>query len=582
LNQSAEDEASSTGSADYLMRGLAKELCAVSLASVVMAIKYSEGRVLDETQLERVNDLISISNEFLEYSLPPVTSSADLFSTSFVSKVESLMKLCGLIWNEFGLERLRDFVNIRRVHFHAVCMLSANDFSAQNSLLKSLGPLLNERDFGGIMANLVVSETLTATEELEAYYLIHAAELATSDRFGQNVRNQLSLAAILAGHLYNYPLDPFIENLLFERSDLASLLVRFLKSLPEEALEDIYLRLMNVSNSATDRNNAGAIIAGITGFAVSIESADAKMSVEALLETFATEQNIREGLAIDVPTVLAGWSKRKDLWLYPGLLTTLFLKGYGSALLENEAVALLANRTPANDQFNTYFLLSISLAGHVLAQKNGQGNRSIVKDYLKESVEKWKSNSSADTNVRSFRLLYHLDPARAKDYMKEIERWQMIKLERDHLKSLPRLLSHGQLFLVFQYYFDAMEFWGLRADIAPQDLVKQINIPPDERRTRARDWRASGAAVPDPMIGKGIGAVVSARFLTIGSDLFSAPTSEDANFDREREMVNQRAGSQLHNLLGLILGLPELPMPAKDLIRSHSQRLASYTLPTGP
>ncbi|HEX3227463.1 MAG TPA: hypothetical protein VHQ95_00780, partial [Pyrinomonadaceae bacterium] len=583
LNRGARGDDATSGSTDYLMGGLARELCAMALASVVMANKYSDGHALDEKQIERVNDLIRISNEFLEDSLPRVSTSSDLFSSQLVSKVESLMKLCGLIWNEFGLERLRDFMNIRRVHFHAVCMMSTpDDSSAQNALVKSLGQLLNEPDFSGIMANLVVSESLTFTQELEVYYLIHAAELGLSDRFGQNVRNQLCLAAILAGHHFSYPLDPFTEHLLVERSDLASLLLRYLKSVPEEALESAYLKLMNATKLVNERNTGAAMIGVIAAFANTIKSPEVKLQVAALLDSFETEQQIRKGLAIDVPALLSGWSDRTKLWLYPGLLSTLFGEGYGSAVLQKEAVALLENRDPANDQFNTYFLLSISLAQHLLGEKNGHKERLIVKNYLKTSLEKWKFSSSADTNVRSFQLLYYLEPTQASDYKTEIDKWQMVKLERDHLKSLPRLLKHGQLFLVFQYYCDAMGFWGLRADIGSDEAAKQINIPSDERRKRACNWRAAGAPIPEPLIGKGLSAVVSSRFLTIGSDLFSAPISEDANFDREREMLNDRAKAHLHNLLGLILGLPDLPLPAKDLIRGYTQRLETYTLPTGP
>jgi hypothetical protein len=579
LNRGGTKRSGFSDGADYLMKGFAKELCALALASVLMANKYSDGRLLDKTQLERINDLIRISNDFLEYSLPLVSTAEDLFSTELVPKVESLMKVCGLIWNEFGLDRLRDFMNIRRIYFHAVCTPHApDDFPAYNSLLNSLGPLLQERDFGGIMANLGISESLSSMAELKTYYLNHAAQLTLSDSFGQNVRNQLCLAAILVGHSFSYPVDPFVEQLIFERADLASLLLRFLKSVPDYALEREVLKLINISKLTTKPESGARIIELVTAFAASIQSPDAKMQVQALLDTFVTEQEIKKGIGVDVPKLLGTWSTRKDVWLYPGLLNELFANGYGSAEIKEDALSLLQGRDPALDDYNTYFLLSITLSHYLATEKSERAEQLIAAQYLKESIGKWEE-SSADTKLRAYQLLYRMDPAAGKEYLAEIQKCHLIIIERDHLKRLPQLLAHGQLFLVFQYYFEVMQFWGLGSDIPGEELEKQINIPPDEKRGRAREWLKGGAVIPQPVIGRGASAVVASKFLALGSYLFSAPNSGDPAYDHQRQTFNEYAKSHVPELFLLILALPDLPVPVKDLFRSHSQRLQSYTLP---
>jgi hypothetical protein len=146
---------------DYLMNGLAKELAALSLASVLTAERYSSeyGIALTDRQVKDFNGIIQLNNDVLEYSLPEVTSAEDFRSVALVEKIESLMKLCELIWRHFGTERLADFMTIRRVLFSARCSeRHKNSFTSNRTLQQHVGPVMNQNDFAGILANLTISD----------------------------------------------------------------------------------------------------------------------------------------------------------------------------------------------------------------------------------------------------------------------------------------------------------------------------------------------------------------------------------------------------------------------------------------
>jgi len=565
---------------DYLMNGLAKELCAISLGSVLVANSYLEGSTVSDDQITRINDLIRISNDFLDYSLPEISTPADLSSPEVIEKVDSLMKLCGIIWSEFGLERLRDFMNIRRIHFNAVCAhLAANDFPAYNSLLQSVGQIINNQDFSGIMANLAISESFKSAEELAAYYLIHAAEIGLSDSFGSRLKDQLCLAVILQGSVYAYDLNVFLGHLVKEAPDQPSLLLRFLKTVPEDKIEGVALRLLNASKS-NGTNNTGASITEILGsFATGIASDDARKRIESLLEMFTLEATIAKGNAVDPQAVLESWADKKDLWFYPWVLETLINNGFSSPEVQRESLAILAARNPNIDSFNTYFLLSLSLATQFLNTNEAETKKQIAVEYLKEGIKKWENRVTAAIGLQIYKVLYQMDPQNRSSYLDEIHKWELIRIEGDHLKRLPRLLGQGRFFLVFQYYFESMEFWGLRTDIPSPELAAQLNIVPDQKRKLAKAWKAGNNSVPAPLIRLGGRLVVSSRFLSLGSYLFSAPNYQDATFEADRQSFDDLAKVKIAELFDMIIELPQLPISIKNLMRSHSQRLFSYTLP---
>jgi hypothetical protein len=157
-------------------------------------------------------------------------------------------------------------------------------------------------------------------------------------------------------------------------------------------------------------------------------------------------------------------------------------------------------------------------------------------------------------------------------YYREIEAWQEIKIQRDHLQRLPELAKQGKFFLIFVDYYQSMKFWGLRTELADEEYFSRISIPPNEKRKRATEWRRTGGQVPQPLIGRHL----SSEFLYLGYYIFNPPVDSDVDFNEARTNFNQIAARFFPNLLELIIGLRDLPEPIKRLLQTYARSLHEY------
>ncbi|HKV39720.1 MAG TPA: hypothetical protein VJX67_10955, partial [Blastocatellia bacterium] len=388
---------------DYLMNGLAKELCAISLAAVLTA-HHSLARhglsPVDTDMAARINKgIVQLSAQAVNYQLPAVHSAADLSSPELISKVDSLMNLCAIIWKKFALLDLSDLMAIRRIHFNAACRQDeSGDLPAYNSLIQSLGDAINDGDFSGIMANLAVAETLEAARELAAHYLIRAATIALNGNFGDQLKDQLAIVATAAGYSYGLRLDPFVNRLIAGTNGVPNLLFRFLKSIPEEQLESKMMAFLPASNSMARAEDGARTREILTAVAAGITSPEVKADVEALIDVFATGEAISRGEPVDAARIVEAWAGKEATWKYAWILQALLSNGYSTSELR-KASRLVLNREAAADKINSYFLLSL-----VLAQESARAiryhdrlNPGMAPDagaevaYLKASLPTWES-----------------------------------------------------------------------------------------------------------------------------------------------------------------------------------------------
>lgn len=576
----ASDESVDFAGTDCLMNGLAKELGAISLASTLIAASYfnSLGLPITAQQIEALNEIIKINNDLLGLSLPEVQNLDDLKLPQLLTKVDSLLNLCGVIWKHFGLERLSDFINIRRVHFKAVCLpATAEGLPSRASMLQSVGNSLNKADYAGILANIAAAESLASTGELAAYYLIRAAELALGTDFGKPIKDQLALAAIKASHTYDFNLDIFVRHIIADIAGQQTLLERFLNDVPEQNLVGEILALLNVARRTSDPADVERLMSILQQFVATIQDESMKKEVESLLEYHSIQQQLKKGEVIDLPALLHGWDNRKDLWLYASVLRLLLDHDYSLGKVKQESLSILA-RDPENDRYNTYFLLSLTLARKLPKLANGES--SIPFSYLKRGLDKWQSSLSAATNVQVYKAFYQWDPDNGDYYVTQILKWQVIKMEGDELKRLPRWIAERHFFLIFRYYFEALELWGLQASVSSADLAARLSIPPDQKRNQAASWKGTGAVVPQALAIAGGGhPVVNSDFLVMGSYLFTYPCADDSVFDGARSSYDDRAKSAVDELFQTIRQLPGLPGPMRDLMQSHHKMMSSYSLP---
>ncbi|HKV41559.1 MAG TPA: hypothetical protein VJX67_20310, partial [Blastocatellia bacterium] len=117
-------------------------------------------------------------------------------------------------------------------------------------------------------------------------------------------------------------------------------------------------------------------------------------------------------------------------------------------------------------------------------------------------------------------------------------------------------------------------------DASSGEVMARVNITAEQRRQQASQWRATNKTIPPPLMHRPKGPLVSSEFFVVGSYIFGVPVDQDASYNDQRMLFESAARLALPDLLNLVTDLPKLPQSVRDLMRSHSQRLLSYTLPS--
>jgi hypothetical protein len=574
-----EQGAEFAGGSDYVMSALEKELCALSLASVLTAERYASeyGVSLTEQQISDFNSVIQLNAKTLEYSLPEVKSAEDFRSEALVKKVDSLMKLCGIIWSHFGTEGLSEFMNIKRLIFSSLCFTEEQaKVPTHNSLLHSLGPVMNRNDFAGVMANLAIAEALGPTSAaLAANYSIRAADSALNAEFGKPIQDQLVLNAIASAHTFDYPLEAFVRHVAGEIPGQKSLLERLLASLRTEQIAGEVLLWMNLANDLKSEQDVERVLSALKNFAQTVSDEETRTDVESQIELFALRQLVKKGQPVNPTELLANWSNRKQLWAYAALLRLLLDNDYDQEEIREESLAIL-DRSPEHDGYSSYLLLSLSLARKL---KSTNGNSAIPVNYLIKGHPRWESDLSPSLNIEVYQVLGRLDPENRSFYNSEIQKWLVLDMEHKHLKRLPRLISMGHFFLVFRYYFQVLTFWGLKTELSHNELSERLSVVPEQRRSKAVGWKNAGGVVPEPLVRSEFVTFVNSDFLAMGSLLFDSPCLEDMEFEENRAAFDQVARGAIDRLFEVMINLPGLPPPIRELLEGYSRMMSSRIAP---
>lgn len=559
---------------DFLASGLAGELCAVALASIVMANQYlvRQGReVIDQPLLDQIKELFNFSAEISNLPLPTDLTPQKLTSSVLIKKIDAMLGFCSIVWDRFGLQRLLDFTNIRRVHFNAVCgegkHASERSF---DSLLESVGSAINDRGFTGLIANLVVADCLRQAGEIEAYYLRQAGLIALEGDFGPRLKQELSFAVIDEIHNLGYDLDEFLESVLEENGRNECFLLSLLDRLPEGYAGGRVLALTNAPSPSTPPEVVAKLEATIASYVERIRRPDEKREVDGLLRYFSLAEKVRRKEAADSSEILDSWKGLKDLPIYADVLDLIIANGSAPPEVFSESLSAL-DHDPLQDSYTSHLFLAMRRALHFL--KSGEADedaRAILVRYLRTGVERWKSELTAEVNVEIYRLLMSLDPEKKLYYFSEVQNWQYVALRRTQLERLPQLVAAGKFFLIFFDYTQTMLPWGLASDMEAKEFHARLAAPPEQKKERLIVWKNGGGEVPEPLGG---GDSVSGEFICLGHCLFNAPDDQGANFHDDREAFNRAAYRAISDLLDLITDLPALPNSIKELLQNYSKRL---------
>lgn len=580
-------EATTSQGMNFLMNGLAREIYAVTLASILTAyhhLLFTFGDLPfniilesnEKTLIGRISDIFEFSADFLDYRLPSISNYEDLRSLELSSKIDELLRFCGIIWNRFNLQHLHDYINLRRIQFNSVCKGIDSDFDVDvQPLLESVGLAINEKNFTGLITNVVIADCVKTTAELEAFYLRQAGLILLYEDFGDQLSHEFSLIVVYKSHSFRTDVSAFLHDLLEETSSQSSFLEQFLNTLPKDMVIAHVLEFVNCMRSMKGQGSAKKLEKTLRSFIDQIEPEEVKLEAESVVELSLMEQKFANDEMPSTTELLLQWKDRKDLWTYPSILSLLLINCSDSRL-EKEIISIL-DRDHQDDSYNSYLNLALALLEkHINADVFDDRNE-IPLMYLTNSIERWESKESVESNLRIFYVLYRLSEDRDEKnkYKSDLEKWHLHKLRRDLLQRLPDLLKQGQFFLVFQDHFRSMKDWGLRTDMSASDFMEQININEKEKVARATSWKKSGASVPDPLNGN----VVSGDFLYLGFYIFTPPNAQNPNFDDERYEFNKKASEALFDLIDLIAELPELPASIKSLLQNYSHSLSDYINP---
>jgi hypothetical protein len=554
---------------DFLASGLARELYTISLAAIVMANKLSvngKTTVADSHAVKEINELLRFSEEFFDEPLNKLQAPSSLTSKDFVTKISEAMKVCGIIWDRFELHSLRDYINVRKIHFNAVC---------------SIGSAINNRGFIGLTANLVVADCLRQAGSINAYYLHQAASMVVHEDFGLRLKNELSLLVLKKIHNLNYDFNLLLNNILEEVNGRESFLLRALKRLDKDLVSVVVLGLFNVIENSGRPGIIKRVKEIITPYASQIKWPDVKAEVEELLSYFSILERKNEGKSLEPSEIIEEWKERKGSDYYAGTLNLLIQSGHFSEDIERESSSVL-NTALAQDKYanTTYLYLAWSLIKH-LRQVN---EKHIPVEYLAKGIETWKFRINPDVCFEIYTFLSLALPAVA-HFKEQKEYWGLIKMRKMLLEQIPAWVNKGNYFFIFYDYCTTMiNSWGLKMSLKLEELKRSLETDFKEKRARLVEWKENGAIVPAPLSRH----KVSAEFLFLGEYLFgiynddkdghrSADGLDNDFLDNARTGFNLAARESMDSLLKMVMDLPQLPKSIKQLLLAFSEKLTVYT-----
>ena len=182
-------------------------------------------------------------------------TSADLRGT-----INESMTICRVVWNQFALQRLHDFLNIRRIHSMIVLKnLTPEDHTEFRPLLAAVDAMTAEGGYTALIANLAITVCLrSSSAELAAYYFCRAGSIAIQNHFGQQLQDELAYLAVANSHLYHWKLGSFMERILDEHVGRESVAATILRGVDEANLCSQVLRLLNASNGCLTRHSGAS------------------------------------------------------------------------------------------------------------------------------------------------------------------------------------------------------------------------------------------------------------------------------------------------------------------------------------
>jgi len=561
-------DAPKSSGVDFLSSGLAKELYSVALGAVLLGCRYA--REIDARTIKHVNDVVSFSNELMDFELKPVVTIEDLFSDRLVRQADQMLTFCEILWEGFGFNRLRDFMNLRRIHFNSMMLTGKYKNEMTDEVIReSLGTALSESNFTGLIANFVVADCLRQVGDIEALYLRRAGGILLSEAFDPELRHELCMAIINETSHLRQPLDDYISNVLTEDEENESYLLKFLKQASVQQADQWLLVLHNVAGAIGQADLKIRLKATFEAYVDSLETPEMKSRIEAFLAYHVLTDKIKANEPVLPGEVLHDWQDRKSSPFYAAVLYMMLSKHPTDLNLMTESIAAL-DHDPREDTNSSPLNLASTVVGIVVSSKQKDHvDLEIPLRFLRQAIELYSEEVSVSMNLHVYTLLYNADSAEYRNghYSKKEEWTKNILLTRNLQLLTSAMGTQKQYFLVFRDYYQTMRYWGLKAESVTHEAA--TGNGKQAAGFSFATWLQGDRTPPVPLIGNS----VSTEFLEIGNALFSSPNLEDATLHDSREQFDQVAREIMPKLLTVVIEL-DLPTSIKNLLRAYSERFS--------
>lgn len=556
---------------DFLREGLTREIGVIALTSAScgwLIVRGDHPHANLDRYVKRIADIAAVVQETLaDYPLCTIKSATSLESKELFRQLDSLMRMCGLIWQKTGVAQLASFMAIRRLSFNTICARPTSNRSRPSPLLEMVSVLSKQLDCTGLTANLEMARYLESISELSAHYVDQAARNVIKGELGSTLRVEMALVALLSNQTFEFDAGLLVEALL---DDETAPISRAFDGSAEDQVPGLVLAFYNISNKVSEPGLAVRLMEQAKQLEQGIESPQVREEIRRLHEYRSIRRRVDTIAPEAIGPLLDDWRTSRHLWPYAGLLNTLISGGPEHSGVVDEAERVL-DRDPEGDTFNSYFLLAISVARRLLLED--RADESAAVRYLVRSLDQWSSQVTVETNLAVYNLLVKLQGPEVDRYQLERARWQQIKIENDHLRRLPQLADRKEFFLLFHEYFDLMASWGISLDMADSEYYARLRCGEAKRRAELERWDAPMCARIEPVRVLNGKPTVSVDFLCIGSYLYSASIDGEAAFDERRRIINARAKHYLPLLLDAIRCMPDVPPFIAQVFNHHSRRL---------
>lgn len=565
-----------TTHSDILFTALGQEIYISVLAAIFIASSHfsaSTKKDFDPVLSKNIDDILEYGKNILGHSFSFKVNISTLDSPELLIEINSLLELSIKIWDRLGIKSVAAFARIRQYIFSFKSLdISHNDYSSIDPLLVSLSSALNEVGFVGILANLVVVDSLSSVHEISAHFANMALRLIGKGGFGSKL-NSIIASLVLRYYAGFAPNVELTNKGLFAETEGHPFFLELLRAQPEAGIIGLVLSTLNYAYN----HDSLSLLDILNSFVDDLGAGNTKSEIRRMIELYELDKKTKVISPSLCEALLTRWADQKDSWLYPWLLEILINKGNVHDIIIDEGRSVL-KRNASLDTSNTYLFFCTSLAFLIIDRHDNQELKKTLLRYIQDAIKIWEGRLPIEKTIEVYQLLIMLDKPNVSTYLKKAQDWTATKLYRDYQQLIPEIFETATHFLIFEDYYRCMRVWGLKVDTTPAEMRIFMHYDYEKKEETIRAWKAAGSAVPEPILAQQANTVVSGEFLYLGHFLFSPPLNNESTYEIERSMFNSAAKKRLPSLLETILTLESIPESLARLLAWHADRFKEFPL----